>query len=235
MAKDKKVPGVTRVTFNTDSDKIPVDLGALYCISSEKKDFEGEIVPTKRTIDGIAAGLPATGIRMIKWSIQYDQGRVHHIRIPNLLLVPKSPIRILSPQHWAQSVDNHVPIMSSVSGTKKYRGKNAAKQSLRCDNPKQSVCFTTVCRNSTNTHNLLIDTTREETSELAHVDKTSTEIEEEVNVQANAVKNSTETSTSDNGVNKPYTKSFKLNQQGFERKEHVFHDLEAQENSAELL
>ena len=79
----RKRRGVQRVKFDTDSIRIAVDTGASCTISSHSTDFEGEITPTKRTIDGIASGLEATGIGTIHWTIQDDQGRVHIVRIPN--------------------------------------------------------------------------------------------------------------------------------------------------------
>ena len=64
--KGKKAPGVTCASFDTNSYQIAVDLGALYYISFDKNDFEGKILLTKRTIYGIASGLPSTGIGTIK-------------------------------------------------------------------------------------------------------------------------------------------------------------------------
>ena len=101
--------GVHRIKFDTDSIKVAIDTGASRSISSKVTDFEGDITPTNQTIDGIANGLSATGKGTIVWNIQDDQGRVHHIRIPNSLYVPASPIRILSPQHWAQEVYDKSP------------------------------------------------------------------------------------------------------------------------------
>ena len=111
----------------------------------------------------------------------------------------------------------------------------AAKQCLRYNTPKHSVCFRTVWKNSSNKHNVLSNTNREEVSELTNVNKESTETKVEVSVQAKVGKYSTETSSSDNESHKPYTKSFEINQQGFAQKKQVYHDLEAQEDSVKLL
>ena len=247
-----KLIGVQRIKFDTDSIRIAVDTGASRTISSHSTDFEGEITPTKRTIDGIASGLEATGIGTIHWTTQDDQGRVHVVRIPNSLYVPASPIRILSPQHWAQEMDDNypkrrgtwcatydngcelfwqqnkyvktvkhdsrsnVPIMTANHGTKKYRAIMAAEQCLMCNEHEQSVCYKVVCRNST--HNVLNKTHNDKSGEPKSDGKSKATVEEN--------------SEQDDS---PYTEAFTINTEAFKEEETVYHDLEAREDSAELL
>ena len=52
-------------------------------------------------VDGIAAGLEVVGKGTIKWKIEDDKGEIRTISLVNSLYVPKSPARVLSPQHWA--------------------------------------------------------------------------------------------------------------------------------------
>ena len=68
-----------------------------------------------------------------------------------------------------------------------------------------------MCRNSSNTHNVLNNTAKEQVSELTN----TKEAEEEVSVPANLSKEgkaNTETSRDSHG---PYTESFELNQETF--------------------
>lgn len=57
-ATNKKTYKVKRFHFDSDSYKVAIDLGALYCISHSPRDFEGAIKRTSDSVvDGIAAGL----------------------------------------------------------------------------------------------------------------------------------------------------------------------------------
>ena len=75
---------------------------------SQATNFEGGITPTNQTIDGIASGLSATGNRTIIWNIQ-DNSTKGAPRLHSQLATPASPIRIMSPQHWAQEFDDNFP------------------------------------------------------------------------------------------------------------------------------
>ena len=96
-----------QVEFDTDSYKIGIDNRASACISHKAADFEGELHDTNRVIKGIA-GIRVTKVKQgtIKWSWEDDSGKTHTFRIPNSYYVPTGGVRLLSPQHWAQSMRN---------------------------------------------------------------------------------------------------------------------------------
>jgi len=63
-------------------------------------------------IKGIGGTNPITEMGMVCWSIEDDQGKPHEIIIPGTDYNPKSPYRLLSPQHWAnfsQPIWYHLP------------------------------------------------------------------------------------------------------------------------------
>jgi hypothetical protein len=98
------------LSFDTDSFELLVDNGASRSITNNKSDFidTPRLVPTK--IEGYSGVSKASFIGTVKWSIEDDQGRVHHITLPNTIYDAKSKRRILSPQHWSQSAHDHYPI-----------------------------------------------------------------------------------------------------------------------------
>ena len=46
---------------------------------------------------------------MVRWQFDNDTGKSHTFLIPGALYVPQSPARLFSPQHWAQTSDDHAP------------------------------------------------------------------------------------------------------------------------------
>ena len=53
--------------------------------------------------------IPIDGIGTIRWRITDDDGIVHEIIIENALFARKSPVKLLSPQHWSQSANDNIP------------------------------------------------------------------------------------------------------------------------------
>jgi hypothetical protein len=53
-------------------------------------------------VDGIGDGLEIQDEGTFKFSIKDDEGKVHTIKIPNSLHLPKLRQCLLSPKHWAQ-------------------------------------------------------------------------------------------------------------------------------------
>ena len=94
---------VTRI--DTDSETIGIDNRATACISHKADDFIGELVPTNRTIIGYN-GSKTTGIKKgtIRWKWTDNEGISHVHLIPNSFYSPAGGIRLLSPQHWSQSI-----------------------------------------------------------------------------------------------------------------------------------
>jgi hypothetical protein len=53
--------------------------------------------------------LKVKGEGTLEWPIEDDLGRIHKIQIKNALYVPRSPICLLSPQHWGQQANDEFP------------------------------------------------------------------------------------------------------------------------------
>ena len=106
IAKDQyKIPGEQRlVKIDTDSDSIGIDNRCSACISHRIEDFVGNPTESKRTIRGFG-GAQTRNIMTgtILWSWLDDMGKRHTFRIPNSYYVPQGSVRLLSPQHWAQT------------------------------------------------------------------------------------------------------------------------------------
>lgn len=106
------------VVFDTDSSPIGIDNRCTGCISHRIEDFVVPLVSTDRTIKGYG-GMQMSGIQIgtIEWSWLDDDGARHTFKIPNSFFVPKGGLRLLSPQHWAQSQRGFKPITGTGSET----------------------------------------------------------------------------------------------------------------------
>ena len=86
-------------------------------MSHEAADFTGELKDCKRVIKGFG-GTRHYNIKVgtIKWHWEDDHGRIHKFTIPQSYFVPEGGVRLLSPQHWAQTQNDTKPI----SGTREF-------------------------------------------------------------------------------------------------------------------
>ena len=73
-----------------------------------------KLTPITRKVKGIAGSAEAMYRRTVKWTIEYDNNMVHTFTIPNTYYITNAPTRILSPQHFAQQMQDHKP---HVEGT----------------------------------------------------------------------------------------------------------------------
>jgi hypothetical protein len=62
------------------------------------------------TVGRIVGGLAIKGEGTFKFTMEDDDGKIHTIRIPNSLYIPRLPMSLLSPQHWAQEARDHTPL-----------------------------------------------------------------------------------------------------------------------------
>ena len=62
-----------------------------------------------RKVKGIAGSAEATYRGTVKWKIEDDDNMVHPFTIPNMYYIPNAPTRILSPQYFAQQMQDHKP------------------------------------------------------------------------------------------------------------------------------
>lgn len=102
-------------TFDTDSGKIGVDNRCTGCISTHKEDFVGPLKASKRVIKGFG-GARTTGVMVgtLKWKWTDDTGVLHEFLIPNSFYVDSGEdIRLLSPQHWAQTRKDFNPLQGT--------------------------------------------------------------------------------------------------------------------------
>ena len=96
--------------FDCDSVALRVDNCCTASITNSLADVVGEPIPIKARIEGFTGGKALVTARCtIKWRVEDDNGRVHHVLLPNSLYSKAAPFRLLSPQHWAQQADDHHP------------------------------------------------------------------------------------------------------------------------------
>jgi hypothetical protein len=77
--------------------------------------FNDLILSDVDKVDGINDRLAILGKGTFKLSISNDNGRVHHICIPNSLYLPKLHGCLLSPQHWAQEAGDNQTRMENFA------------------------------------------------------------------------------------------------------------------------
>jgi hypothetical protein len=106
------------VTFDTDSVPIGVDNRCTGCNSNRIEDFEGPMVESNRAIKGFG-GSRTTGIMIgtLAWRWMDNAGREHKFLIPKSFHVKGGNVRLLSPQHWAQTQKVTKPIQGTGSET----------------------------------------------------------------------------------------------------------------------
>ena len=90
--------------FDSDSQLVGVDNRCSTCITNVRSNIPREIVACNQSIKGFR-GAKVWNVWMgtIKWDIEDDEGVTHTHIIPKSYYVPQGHVRLLSPQHWAQS------------------------------------------------------------------------------------------------------------------------------------
>jgi hypothetical protein len=95
--------------LTTDSFDIKIDNCCTYSSTPELGDFIGPVLRVKgkyiRSFSGKDTPIKGT----IKWTVNKDSGISLDIIIPNAYHVPNAPVRLLSPQHWAQQSKDNKP------------------------------------------------------------------------------------------------------------------------------
>jgi len=92
--------------LDTDSYLIAIDNCCSYSMSNSRDDFVGQLTPCVVNIKGIGGDNCIRESGLVKWTIADDEGKPYDILIPGTYYNPKSPYRLWSPQHWAQTSDN---------------------------------------------------------------------------------------------------------------------------------
>lgn len=97
--------------FDTDSFEIGIDNRCSKCISHRKRDFVGELVPTRTRVSGYTGTTTRTLYEgTLQWSVEDDQGRATTFLIPGSVYDPEGSHRLLSPQHWSQTQQHLDPM-----------------------------------------------------------------------------------------------------------------------------
>ena len=98
-------PSARMANFGPTYKPVGVDNRCTHCISGYASDFIGPLKNSDRTIHGFN-GTKTNGIKFgtLTWKWQDDEGKTHTFHIPNSIYVPSCQVRLLSPQHWAQSL-----------------------------------------------------------------------------------------------------------------------------------
>jgi hypothetical protein len=96
-----------RALFDSDSFDILVDGGATASISNCLRDFIRPPTTTDIRIKGFNGTYSAAPIGTVRWPILDDQGVKHVLQIPDTYFVASCPMRLLSPQHYSQQINDH--------------------------------------------------------------------------------------------------------------------------------
>jgi hypothetical protein len=69
-------------------------------------DFTDIPKEVQASIKGVGGPVSVTHQGTVKWKFQDDQGRTHAFYLPGSYYSPDLPCRLLSPQHWSQTLDD---------------------------------------------------------------------------------------------------------------------------------
>lgn len=105
MQVNATVAAEREICFDTDSAAIGIDNRCSACISHCADNFEEG---TLKQCDRVVKGFGGTRISNVQtgtllWSWEDEYGIVTTFPIPNSYYVPDGKVRLLSPQHWAQT------------------------------------------------------------------------------------------------------------------------------------
>ena len=92
------------LSFDTDLYYIAVDNGCSYTVTNDIKDYIETPRKTKTKILGSNGNSTASYVGTVKWRIEDDNGRHHEVILPGTYYSEYVPYKLISPQHWAQTV-----------------------------------------------------------------------------------------------------------------------------------
>ena len=98
-----------RNSFDSDSHPLMFNDEASASITNDLQDFVIRPTLITQKVKGIAGSAKATYRRTVKWKIEDDNNIMHMFTIPNTYYIANAPTRILSPQHFAQQMQDHKP------------------------------------------------------------------------------------------------------------------------------
>jgi hypothetical protein len=100
----------TFVRFDSDSFPVGVDNHASRCLANNARLFKNLRPFCSGQVGGIEGGLEIKGQGMLVLNMNDDNGKPHHIHIPNSLYLPDLRMCLLLPQHWAQEAGDNYPL-----------------------------------------------------------------------------------------------------------------------------
>ena len=83
--------------------------GASASITNDLEDFMTKPTAITQKVKGTAGSAKARYCGTVKWKIEDDNNIIHTFVIPNTYYIAAAPTRILSPQHFAQQMQDHKP------------------------------------------------------------------------------------------------------------------------------
>ena len=96
--------------FDTDSHAIGVDNHTSRTMNNDINQFISALVPEPDlTVKGAGGNLQVMGSGTLGWRIQDNTGKIHTIIEKDAIYVPKRHTCLLSPQHWAQGLNDNSP------------------------------------------------------------------------------------------------------------------------------
>jgi hypothetical protein len=104
---------VPRIRFDTGSFVISIDTYAAITLGNHPDQFKDLKLHGKKDgteVEEIKGGLEIKGTCTFKFHIEYNDGGVHLIKIPNSKYAPELKVCLLLPHHWAQEAKNHYPL-----------------------------------------------------------------------------------------------------------------------------
>jgi hypothetical protein len=105
---DNAAPPVAHcAVFESDSYDILVDGGATTSITNCLDDFVRPLTKTTIRIKGFNGTSSTAPTGTVKWPILGGQGVCHVLHIPDTYYVASCPMRLLSPQHYSQQIQDH--------------------------------------------------------------------------------------------------------------------------------
>ena len=113
-----------------------LDDGASASITNDCKDFLYISRGIKCNVKGIAGSAQATLCGTIQWYLDDDQGRPQKFIILNTYYIVMVPTRILSPQQYAQQIQDHEPMAKRRGGI-----TNSKSVTLFWDQCDPADCF----------------------------------------------------------------------------------------------
>ena len=118
VANNTKVglrPQQNIAAWYVNTNIIGIDNRYSGCISHKSEDFIGDLKDCQRQIKEFG-GTRHYNVKIgtLKWHWEDDNSKIHKFVIPNSYYIPEGRVRLLSPQHWAQTQKDFKPI----SGTK---------------------------------------------------------------------------------------------------------------------